>query len=64
MTMPEEDKRTFYEWNNSGEFSFVVHDPDGFPRHDSISMQNTRYTREEFEERAMSSTIQPLTDRR
>lgn len=58
--MVEEDKRTFYEWNESGEFAFKVLDPDGFPRHDSIAMHSTKYTREEFIERSRYSTIQPV----
>lgn len=57
---PNEDRRTFREWNESGEFDFRVLDPDGFPRHDLTAMQNARYTRDEFYERAMGSTIQPL----
>lgn len=58
----EEEKRTFYEWNDSDEFDFKVLDPDGFPRHDVVAMQGTRYTRDEFIERSMRSTIQPLSD--
>jgi hypothetical protein len=61
--MPEEDKRTFHEWNNSGEFDFKVLDPDGFPRHDTIAMWSNKYTREEFIERSQYSTIQPLPGR-
>lgn len=57
----EEEKRTFHEWNESGEFPFKVLDPDGFPRHDVIAMDSAKYTREEFRERAMYSTIQPLS---
>lgn len=55
------DRRTYKEWNESGEFPFKVLDPDGFPRHDISAMQNKRWTREAFYERAMGSTIQPLS---
>ena len=58
MTEQVEDKRTYHEWNDSGEFPFKVLDPDGFPRHDTIAMWSTKYTRDEFHERAMRSTIQ------
>jgi hypothetical protein len=57
----KEIKRTFYEWNTSGEFPFKVIDPDGFPRHDVIAMETTRYTRQEFLECAQRSTVQPLS---
>jgi hypothetical protein len=60
---PEGDRRTFYEWNESGELDFKVLDPDGFPRHDLTAMQNTRYTREEFIDKARYSTVQPMRRR-
>lgn len=60
---PEGDRRTFYEWNESGELDFKVLDPDGFPRHDLTAMHNQRYTKEEFIEKARYSTIQPLRRR-
>jgi hypothetical protein len=63
-------RRTFQEWNeeyienypNAG-YNFYVLDPDGFDR-ESPDFYTRRYSREEFESRAMSSTcmIAPLKE--
>lgn len=60
LAIPDDgiERHTISEWNESGEYASVVYDPDGFNRQD-IFLQMRLFTREEYEQGRVLSTLGP-----